>query len=247
VDEIVISFDWYNPATGSWETICRASASVDPNSCVVLDNSAGCTARLVSCGEVEPPGILRATLPREPGTYYYGVKCWAARYEAEPEYPSPAAAAALLAVEGEELPAGAARPPPCDSYGDTDGDGYIRPGIDAVLVQAYIVGGWEMVQSKAEELGVELKIDEDEFARRADVNGDGAISIRDAQLIDKYANGVTDTFPVCPRGKPLPLECLLPRLAGGDLMPRLSCMLGGAGSLVDCLFPRLFCYKTLTL
>ncbi|HEX58718.1 MAG TPA: hypothetical protein ENF26_01045 [Methanomicrobia archaeon] len=241
-DRIIISFDWYNPATGMWENICRATTDteVGPGECAILYNWPSCAADIFpACDAI---GIVSHTLPTEPGTYYYGMKCWGTT-ESEPEYPSPTAAAALL-EEGEEQPV--VRLPPCDSYGDTDGDGFIRPGVDAVLVQAYIVGGWEMVQLKAEELGVELKIDEDEFARRADVNGDGAISIRDAQLISKYANGVTDTFPVCvPGEKPLSLECLFPRIFGGELFPRINCFLGGE-SFISCLFPRVYCLMTMT-
>ena len=246
--KITISFDRYNPETGAWETVCQRTTDFDVGvgECVDIDyyESTG-ECSIHHDPTCEGGGRILITTPSTPGTYYYGMRCWAEN-EAEPEYPSPTAAGALLAVEGEELPAGAARPPPCDSYGDTDGDGYIRPGIDAVLVQAYIVGGWEMVQSKAEELGVELKIDEDEFARRADVNGDGAISIRDAQLIDKYANGITPTFPVCvPQEKPLSLECLFPRLVGGELFPRTSCFLEGE-NFISCLFPRVYCLMTMT-
>jgi len=247
--KINVSFDRYLP-TGEWMNLCRVTTAaevpvgacigfkVSPETGCVFEGHPDCTG--VSTIEIDIPTDFE-------GTLYFGLKCWS-EDEDEPEYPTPAEAAAALESRGEsvEQPTGAGRLPPCDSYGDTDGDGYIRPGVDAVLVQAYIVGGWEMVQSKAEELGVELKIDEDEFARRADVNGDGAISIRDAQLIDKYANGVTDTFPVCvPQEKPSALECLFPRIFDGKLFPRISCFLGGE-SFIGCLFPRIYCLMTMT-
>ena len=135
----------------------------------------------------------------------------------------------------------AARKPPCDSYGDLDGDGYIRPGVDSELLGAWIIGGWDGVQQRAVELGVELKIDEAEFLRRADTEGDGTVSVRDAQLIEKYAQGITDTFPVCPPAAEFDIMALFPRLKG-DLMPRLGCLLEGPEGfedLVACLFPRL--------
>jgi len=95
-----------------------------------------------------------------------------------------------------------ARLPPCGNYGDVDGDGYVRPGVDSELVFAYLTGGWDAVREKAGELGVELRTDEAEFARRADVTGDGLLSIRDPQLIEKYARGLADTFPVCGEQQP---------------------------------------------
>ena len=127
--------------------------------------------------------------------------------------------------EPPEQPPEEAREPPCDSYGDLDGDGYIRPGVDSALLSAWTVGGWEFVKSKAEELGVELKIDEEEFLRRADVNADGSVDMGDALMIERYANGSEDTFPVCevpPERPPSLIECLFPRLFSGLLFPRLE-------------------------
>ncbi|HEX59587.1 MAG TPA: hypothetical protein ENF26_05520 [Methanomicrobia archaeon] len=137
--------------------------------------------------------------------------------------------------EQPEQPPEGAREPPCDSYGDLDGDGYIRPGVDAALLNAWILGGWEFVKSKAKELGVELKIDEEEFLRRADVNADGSADMGDSLMIERYANGLEDTFPACeaaPEKPPSLMECLLPRLFGRMMFPRMEEYV---------LFPRLHC------
>lgn len=73
------------------------------------------------------------------------------------------------------------RPPPCGTYGDIDGDGFVTSN-DALLVGQYLVG---LVSLSSEQL------------RRADVDGDGQVTAMDAMMINQYALGVRDSFPVC--------------------------------------------------
>ena len=71
--------------------------------------------------------------------------------------------------------------PPCDSYGDVDGDGLVT-SADVQLVLQHIAGAITLEPWQQE---------------RADVNGDGVIDSADVQLLQQYIVGTTDTFPVC--------------------------------------------------
>jgi PKD repeat protein len=83
------------------------------------------------------------------------------------------------------------REPPCDSYGDVDDDGYVTID-DYDLVRSYVGGGWDAVKSKTS------LTSEEEFKRRADIDGDDKVSFFDSVFIDHYINGTCDTFPLCP-------------------------------------------------
>jgi hypothetical protein len=83
------------------------------------------------------------------------------------------------------------REPPCDSYGDVDDDGYVTVD-DYDLVHSYVEGGWDAVKSKTD------LASEEEFKRRADIDGDDEVSFSDSVFIDHYINGTYDTFPLCP-------------------------------------------------
>ena len=76
---------------------------------------------------------------------------------------------------------GIARPPPCDNYGDVDDDGYVTQ-TDADWILEYRVG---------------LRNFTNEQKRRADVNINGKIDTGDVTLIQQYADGLIDTFPIC--------------------------------------------------
>jgi len=137
------------------------------------------------------------------------------------------------------------RPVPCDSYGDFDDDGVITYK-DVSLLEAYLQGGWPAVQAEAEKLGIELKIDEAEFVRRADVTGDGVVDELDLWFLRDYYSGYY-TVPVCPKPKPRRsvIECLLPRLHGTTPFVRIDCLRYyrkvGLASTLECLFPRIYC------
>jgi uncharacterized delta-60 repeat protein len=83
------------------------------------------------------------------------------------------------------------REPPCDSYGDVDDDGYVTID-DYDLVRSYAEGGWDAVKGKTS------LTSEEEFKRRADIDGDDEVSFDDSVFIDHYINGTYDTFPLCP-------------------------------------------------
>jgi hypothetical protein len=67
------------------------------------------------------------------------------------------------------------RPPPCGSYGDVDGDGYVT-------------------DKDVEQLSTEM---ENTPLDRADVDGNGRIDAQDIALIIMYCNKQTDTFLAC--------------------------------------------------
>ena len=77
----------------------------------------------------------------------------------------------------------APRPPPCGNYGDVNDDGYVTEA-DAQLIANCLVGlpGSELTE---------------EQLRRADVSGNGSVSMSDAIIIQQYVEGIIDTFPVC--------------------------------------------------
>ena len=83
------------------------------------------------------------------------------------------------------------REPPCDSYGDVDDDSYVTVD-DYDLVHSYVEGGWDAVKGKTS------LTSEEEFKRRADIDGDDEVSFFDSVFIDHYINGTYDTFPLCP-------------------------------------------------
>lgn len=80
----------------------------------------------------------------------------------------------VIAVSGFGL--NSSSPPPCDSYGDVTGDGYVNFD-DLVAVQNLILS--------------------QQYDQRADVNGDGVVNFDDLTAILNYIKGYTDTFPVC--------------------------------------------------
>ncbi len=73
--------------------------------------------------------------------------------------------------------------PPCEQYGDADGDGDVDP-VDSVQILRY-------------DSGLSNKIDNESKRRAADVNGDGRITPTDSVLILRYDAGQDITFPVC--------------------------------------------------
>lgn len=87
----------------------------------------------------------------------------------------------LLAMAKPAMAKPIRRRPPCGSYGDVDGDGWVTQR-DAILVADYIVGKVELTE---EQLG------------RADVDGDGVITSVDAMFIGQYVSGLRDSFPIC--------------------------------------------------
>lgn len=66
--------------------------------------------------------------------------------------------------------------PPCENYGDLDGDGYITENDVKLAWQIY---------------------DSNEYDPKADVDGDGMISIWDVVAIKQYLQGDINDFPVC--------------------------------------------------
>ncbi len=69
--------------------------------------------------------------------------------------------------------------PPCDSYGDVNGDGYITDADVNML------------------FGLIDKTVSDEQKRRGDVNGNGRLDFDDTLKLNEYLNGKIDTLPVC--------------------------------------------------
>lgn len=140
-------------------------------------------------------------------------------------------------------------PIPCDSYGDFDNDGWVT-WYDVALLRSYVYGGWANVERTAERLGIALDIDEGEFVRRADLNGDGVVDKRDLWYLENYLNGYY-TVPVCPKPKPrrTTKECLFPRVYMRRYtvfwLPRIQGLRylyrGGLATIPECLFPRIYC------
>ena len=80
--------------------------------------------------------------------------------------------------------------PPCNSYGDVNGDRDITQ-TDVDLIIAYVTSGWNAVSSST-------PLTESEFKKRADVGGDGSVDMGDAILIFNYMRYPTEfSFPVC--------------------------------------------------
>ena len=71
--------------------------------------------------------------------------------------------------------------PPCKRYGDLDDDGYVSM-LDVYLLRKHLQGGFPLTEEQRE---------------RADVNADGIIDQKDAELIEQFVKGEIDTFPVC--------------------------------------------------
>lgn len=74
-----------------------------------------------------------------------------------------------------------ARQPPCGNYGDILAKGYINT-TDVGIISAYVKG---------------IRTLTPEQLIRADVDGDGVVTVRDARIITDYLNGDRDSFPVC--------------------------------------------------
>ncbi|HEX58717.1 MAG TPA: hypothetical protein ENF26_01040 [Methanomicrobia archaeon] len=136
------------------------------------------------------------------------------------------------------------KPTPCDSYGDFDNDGWVT-WYDATLLRSYVYGGWANVKKIAERLGISLNIDEGEFVRRADLNGDGIVDERDLWYLENYLDG-NYAVPVCPKPEPrrATREHLFPRLYMRTSFPRierLRCFyLGEDVTVLESLFPRTY-------
>ena len=71
--------------------------------------------------------------------------------------------------------------PPCRSYGDLDDDGYVSM-LDFYILGKHLQGGFPLTEEQRE---------------RADVNADGVIDQKDAELIKQFIFGEIETFPVC--------------------------------------------------
>ena len=80
------------------------------------------------------------------------------------------------------------RPSPQPPLGDVNDDGWIT-----VADVVGITGVAEGTYTKASFPAVGLTWEE--FRRRADVNRDGKVTARDAQLVTQYLYGTIDTFP----------------------------------------------------
>lgn len=103
-------------------------------------------------------------------------------------------------VPPEPEPEPEPRKPPCEDYGDIDRDGYVTAD-DALYVARH---------SLAEDfypMTPEQKI-------KADVDGDGKVTYSDAELISKYVDGTSDTFPICETLEPAPEPPLQPVIPG---------------------------------
>jgi len=71
--------------------------------------------------------------------------------------------------------------PPCKDYGDLDDDGYVSM-LDFYILGKHLQGVIPLTEEQRE---------------RADVNADGVIDEKDAELIKQFIFGEIDTFPVC--------------------------------------------------
>jgi len=79
-------------------------------------------------------------------------------------------------ADGKILTEGPVRSPPCGSYGDFDGDGFVTENDSRACF--YQVGL--------------------DYMQVCDVNGNGLVECVDAVAIYAYVNWSTDTFTVCP-------------------------------------------------
>ena len=75
------------------------------------------------------------------------------------------------------------RRPPCGDYGDVDGDGWVSTK-DVMYTMRHTIFLSEYPMTPDQK-------------RRADVNGDGHITMADALIMAKYIIGQYDTFAVC--------------------------------------------------
>lgn len=73
------------------------------------------------------------------------------------------------------------RLPPCGSYGDADGDGYVTD-YDMALISEFVAGS---------------KTPTDEQKRVSDVTADGQITGSDVLRVTRYISGLINTFPIC--------------------------------------------------
>ena len=78
------------------------------------------------------------------------------------------------------------RIPPCGDYGDVNSDGYVTDEDSKAAAQHYY----------GAELFPDGQLSGGSFAR-ADVDGDGLVTMGDAAMIRGYADGTTRTFPIC--------------------------------------------------
>ena len=75
------------------------------------------------------------------------------------------------------------RRPPCGDYGDVDGDGWVSMNDAKYTTRhTYNPAGYPMTPDQK---------------RRADVNGDGKVTLMDVVLMIYYIRGKHDTFAVC--------------------------------------------------
>jgi len=110
----------------------------------------------------------------------------------------------IRAVEVIALAEG--RAPPCGNYGDVDDDGIVGQS-DYDLITAYIFWknqgwSWDSFYNYYKQYGYNPVPSEEEFMKRADVNGDNIVDDTDATLVYQYINGYIDTFPVCEAAPP---------------------------------------------
>lgn len=73
------------------------------------------------------------------------------------------------------------RLPPCGTYGDLDGDGFVTLD-DVALAKQFVLGTRTPTASQL---------------RDGDLNLNGHIDIGDVAAIDAYAKGTLDTFDIC--------------------------------------------------
>ena len=71
--------------------------------------------------------------------------------------------------------------PPCGNYGDVDDDGVVDSS-DYQMIADYVVG--------------KITLTPDQLTR-ADVTGDGNVTMADALWVQRYIDGDVNTFPVC--------------------------------------------------
>jgi len=134
-----------------------------------------------------------------PGCYYYDGKCHSEPQCSEGEttcknYDLYECKDGVWQLKERQSPACGyeKRPSPCPPYGDLDDDGYVTYN-DIILAWLYeLYSDWDAVKEKT-------PLSEEEFKRRADVNGDGKIDMKDVMLIANYSyyNPDFETFPVC--------------------------------------------------
>jgi len=110
----------------------------------------------------------------------------------------------IRAVEVIALAEG--RAPPCGNYGDVDDDGIVGQS-DYDLIAAYFFWknqgwSWDSFYNYYKQYGYNPVPSEEEFMKRADVDGDNIVSDADVTLVYQYMTGQIDTFPVCEAAPP---------------------------------------------